>query len=88
QEWPFHGFPKRTKIGDKTIYDLEFQLPRIPEQLHIPTFSKALGMRSDKETSADVAALHGAGVYSKMHPAAVRRPIKRVRWTPEEDATI
>jgi hypothetical protein len=88
QEWPFQGFLKRTKIGDKTIYDLEFQLPHVPEQLHLPILSKALGMRSDKETSAEVAALHEAGVHSKMHPAAVRRPIKRVRWTPEEDATI
>jgi hypothetical protein len=88
QEWPFQGFLKRTKIGDKTIYNLEFQLLHVPEQLHLPILSKALGMRSGKKTSAEAAALHDAGVHSKMHPAAVRRPIKRVRWTPEEDATI
>ena len=88
QEWPFQGFLKRTKIGDKTIYDLEFQLPHVLEPLQLLILSKALGMRSDKETSAEAAALHDAGVHSKMRPAAVRRPIKRVRWTPEEDATI
>jgi hypothetical protein len=36
-------FLKRTKIGDKTIYSLEFQLPHVRERLH----SEALGMRSD-----------------------------------------
>jgi hypothetical protein len=88
QEWPFQGFLKRTKIGDKTIYDLGFQLPDVPEQLQLLILSKALGMRSDKEASAEPTALHDAGVHSKMHPAAARRPIKRVRWTPKEHATI
>jgi hypothetical protein len=83
QEWPFQGFLKRTKIGNKTTYNLEFQLPRVPEHLH----SEALGMRSDKETSAEATTPHDASAHSKMYPAAGRQ-IKRVRWTPEEDATI
>ena len=48
QEWPFQGFLKRTKIGDKTIYNLEFQLLHVPEQLQVSILSKALGMRSDR----------------------------------------
>jgi hypothetical protein len=84
QEWPFQGFLKRTKIGNKTIYNLEFQLPHISEHLH----SEASGIRSDKETSAEAATPHDASAHSKMHPAAVRPRIKRVRWTDEEDATV
>jgi hypothetical protein len=45
-------------------------------------------MCSDKETSVEATALYNTGAHSKMHTAVVRRPIKRVRWTPEEDATI
>jgi len=84
QEWPFQGFLKRTKIGNKTIYNLEFQLPPVQEQLH----SEPSGMRSDKETSAEAATPHDASAHSKMRPAAVRPRIKRVPWTPEEDATV
>jgi hypothetical protein len=84
QEWPFQGFLKRTKIGDKTIYNLEFQLPHVSEHLH----SEALGMRSDMETSVEAATPHDAGAHSKMHPAAVRPRIKRIRWTDKEDATV
>jgi hypothetical protein len=87
QEWPLDGcFLKRTKIGDKTIYNLEFQLPHVQEHEHL--HSEALGMRSDKETSAEAATPHDASAHSKMHPAAVRPRIKRLRWAPEEDATV
>jgi hypothetical protein len=88
QEWPFQGFLKRTRIRNKTTYNLEFQLPHVPEHLHLPIPSKALGLRSDKETSAETVTPHDASAHSKMHPAAVRPQIKRVRWAPEEDATI
>jgi hypothetical protein len=86
QEWPFRGYLKRTKIGDKTIYSLEFQLPHVQEHEHL--HSEALGMRSDKETAAEAATPHDASAPSKMHPAAVRPRIKRLRWTDEEDATV
>lgn len=86
QEWPFQGFLKRTKIGNETTYNLEFQLLYIPE--HLPVLSEALGMRSNKEMSAEAATPYDAGAHSKMHSATVRPRIKRVRWTPEEDATI
>jgi hypothetical protein len=75
QEWPFQGFLKRTKIGNTTIYNLEFQLPHIQKHL----YSEALNMRSDKETSAEAATPHNASVYSKIYPAAVRPRIKRIR---------
>ncbi len=63
-------------------------MPYVPEQLHLPIVSNALGMRCDKETSAEAATPHEAIAHSKMHPAAVRPLIKRVRWTPEENVTI
>jgi hypothetical protein len=85
QEWPFEGFLKRVKIGNKTIYNLEFQLPHVQEHLH----SEALCMRSDKETTAEAATPRDANAHSKMHPpAAVRPRIKRAPWRPEEDATV
>jgi len=88
QEWPFQGFLKRTKIGNETTYNLEFQLSHVPEHLHLPVLFEALGMQSNKDTPADASTSHNTGAHSKMHPAAVRPRIKRVRWTPEEDATI
>ena len=88
QEWPFQGFLKRTKIGNNTTYNLEFQLPHIPDHLHLPIPSEALGNGSDKETPAEASTLHHAMAHSKMYPAALRSRVKRVRWTPEEDATI
>jgi len=80
QEWPFQGFLKRTRIGNETTYNLEFQLSHV--------LSEALGMRSNKETSAEATTPHDAGAHSRVHPAAVRPRIKRVAWTPEENATI
>ncbi|KAH9204512.1 hypothetical protein DL95DRAFT_277871, partial [Leptodontidium sp. 2 PMI_412] len=88
QEWPFQSFLKRTTIGNETTYNLEFTLPYIPEHLYRPIPSKALGNSTDKETPAEVATLHNAMEYSKVYPAASRSRVKRVRWTPEEDATI
>ncbi|KAE8440871.1 hypothetical protein EG329_006358 [Mollisiaceae sp. DMI_Dod_QoI] len=88
QEWPFQGFLKRTRIANETTYNLEFQLSHILKHLHLPVFSEALGMHSNKDTSADAATSHDTGAHSKMHPAAVQRQTKRLRWTPEEDATI
>jgi hypothetical protein len=32
QEWPFHGFLKRTRIGDDITYNLEFKLPLTSSQ--------------------------------------------------------
>ena len=87
QEWPFQGFLKRTRIGNETTYNLEFQLSHILEHLHLPVLSEALGMRS-KETPAEATTPHNTGTHSKVYLAKVRPQIKRVRWTPEEHAKI
>lgn len=36
QEWLSQSLPKRTRIGNETVYNLESQLPHIPEHLHLP----------------------------------------------------
>jgi hypothetical protein len=70
------------------MYNLEFTLLRISDHVHLPIPSEALGNGSDTEVPTEVATLHNAMAHSKVHPAALRSRIKRVRWTPEEDATI
>ena len=71
QEWPFQGFLKRTKIGNETIYNLEFQLSHVPEHLHLPVLSEALGMRSNKELSLEAITSHSIVAYSKVRPATL-----------------
>jgi Myb-like DNA-binding domain len=85
QEWPLDsGFLKHIKIGNKIIYNLEFQLLSVQEHL----YSKALGIRSDKKTSTETATPHDTSAHSKIYPGPVRPWIKRVPWTPEEDMTV
>lgn len=88
QEWPFQGFLKRTKIGNETMYNLEFTLPRILDHVHLPIPSEALSNGSNEETPAEVGTLHNAMAHSKVYPAASQSRLKRVRWTPEEDAEM
>ena len=88
QEWLFQGFLKRTKIGNETTYNLEFKLPRISEHLNLPIDPEALDMSTNSERSAEAGIPHEAVAHSKTYPVAVRPQIKRVRWAPEEDATI
>jgi len=88
QEWPFQGFLKRTKIGNETTYNLEFQLPRIPERLYLPIQSEALGIDSSKGTSAEVRNHHSAVAHSEVRPATLRPKRKRVPWKQEENETI
>ncbi|KAM0308409.1 hypothetical protein ACHAO8_010048 [Botrytis cinerea] len=52
-EWPFQGFLKRTKIGNDTTYNLEFQLQHIPEPLHLPILSEALNVGSRQTTPVE-----------------------------------
>jgi hypothetical protein len=79
---------KRTKVGNETTYNLEFKLPCISEHLNLPIDPEVLDMSTNSERSAEAGIPHNAVAYSKVHFAAVRSQIKRVRWTPEEDATI
>jgi hypothetical protein len=52
REWPFQGFLKRTTIGNQTIYNLEFELPCIPEHLNLSLHPAVLSA-SSKESSAE-----------------------------------
>ena len=88
QEWPFQGFFKRTRIGNETAYNLVFQLSYVPEHLHLPVLSEALGMRSDKEASTEVGTPYSAVAHSEVRPATLRPKRKRVPWKPEENETI
>jgi hypothetical protein len=65
QEWPFQGFLKCTMIGNRTIYNLEFTLPRICEHPHLLLHSEVLGSISS-ESLAKAAVSHR--VVSKQKP--------------------
>ena len=88
QEWPFQGFLKRTKIGNETTYNLEFQLPRIPEHLYLPIPSEALGIGCNMGTSPEVGARHSAVAHFEVRPATLRPKRKRIPWKSEENETI
>ncbi|KAH6716257.1 hypothetical protein BKA61DRAFT_461898, partial [Leptodontidium sp. MPI-SDFR-AT-0119] len=87
QEWPFQGFLKRTKIGDNVTYNLEFKLPSISKHLHLPINPKTLDICSSKEVPAKVPTHHEADAHSKTRQAPLQPKKRRVKWTPEEDAT-
>ena len=52
QEWPFQGFLKRTKMESIATYNLEFQLPYIPEHFNLPISSDTLGNSYQQNTVA------------------------------------
>ena len=87
QEWPFQGFLKRIRIGDDVMYNLEFKLPSISEHLQLPIHPKALDICPSKEGRAKVPITHDATAHSKMHQAPPQPEKRRVKWTPEEEAT-
>jgi hypothetical protein len=88
QEWPFQGFLKRTRIRLKTTYNLKFTLLYILNYVHLPIPFEVLSNGSNEETPVEAATFHNAMTYSKVHLAASQSRLKRVRWTPEEDAKI
>jgi hypothetical protein len=90
QEWPFQGFLKRIRIRDDVTYNLEFKLPSISEQLHLPINPKALDIFPNKEASAKVPTYYDAATHSKIHQAPLQPTKKRkhIKWTLEEDATL
>jgi len=55
QEWACESVVIRTKIGDKTTYNLEFQLLHIPGHLHLFVLSEALGGLFDRGTATEAA---------------------------------
>ena len=88
QEWPFQGFLKRTRIGDKVTYNLEFKLPSTSEHLHLPIHPEALDICPSKEGRLKVPITHDAAANSKIDQAPLQPEKKRVRWTTAEDATL
>ncbi|KAF8850006.1 hypothetical protein BDZ45DRAFT_697068 [Acephala macrosclerotiorum] len=77
REWPFQGFLKRITIGNQTIYNLEFALPRIPEHLGLSLHSEILGAGS-RESSAEAVVSHKA--------VASRKPGKEL--TKEQESLL
>ncbi|KAJ8063448.1 hypothetical protein OCU04_008664 [Sclerotinia nivalis] len=82
QEWPFKGFLNRTKIGDETTYNLEFQLQHVPKHLHYPVLSEVLN-RTSTETLTPYNTLH-----SKIQPTKLPVKRKRIPWKAKEHKTI
>jgi hypothetical protein len=75
-EQPLQCFLKCTKSGSETTYNLEFKLPSISGHLHLPIDLKALDIN------------HDAATHSKIHQAPLQPKKRRVKWTPEEEATL
>jgi Myb-like DNA-binding domain len=83
QEWPMHGFFKRTLIGDEIRYGMEFSL----EQLH------ELCALACPHASRAVSSIRSVG--SPRPPTRARKTgsgpppkIKGTRFTQEEDAKL
>jgi hypothetical protein len=82
QEWPFQGFLKRTRIGDKaTTYNLEFKLKCILERCNLPIDPEALDISTNSETFVKAAISHEPIAYSKVHLVGLRPRAKRALWT-------
>ena len=69
-------------------YNLEFKLPSISERLHLPIHPEALDICSSKEAPAKVPINHNAAAHSKIHRALLQPEKRRVKWIPEEEATL
>jgi hypothetical protein len=87
-EWPFHGFLKRTMIGDEITYNLKFNLPRVLECLKRPIVGGVYDVNPNQEASAQAASPYSIPAHSKVDPSTQLSQKKRVPWTPEEDATV
>lgn len=85
RKWAFTGFLKRTSIGDKITYNLEFALPPISEHLQLPIHSEVL--RDPCKTSSKDTNSSKAWAYSRL-PVSSSQSMKRVPWTEEEDRTV
>jgi hypothetical protein len=85
EEWPLHGFLKRTRIGGTMMFNLEFHLTHVPEHVELSGLSQAL--HSNTRTSTQQTS-HSAVSYSKERNGKLRHSTKRVLWTKEEDETL
>jgi hypothetical protein len=88
QEWPLQGFLKRTRIRDDVTYNLEFKLPSISEQLHIPIDPKAFDTCCSNKALAEVPIHDDVAAHSMIRQAPLQPKTKRVKWTSEEEVTL
>ncbi|PVH69350.1 hypothetical protein DL98DRAFT_360525, partial [Cadophora sp. DSE1049] len=72
EEWPFQGFLKRNRLGDVVTYYLEFKLPSISEQFHLPINAAALDIN------------HDAAPHSKIHQAPLKPKKSKVSWIEDD----
>ena len=88
KEWSFHGILRRTKIGDDTMFKLEFKLPSILEHLSLPINLEALATCSSREALSKPLVADEAATHSKIYQPSSWPPKRRALWTSEEDATL
>jgi hypothetical protein len=81
EEWPFQGFLKRTRIGNETMYNLEFKLPCMSKTLAIPITA------CDEEDAPTTPMTRSTAPYSKVSSLTSRRRT-RVGWEPEDDTRL
>ena len=86
QEWPLHGFLKRTRVRNTTSFNLELHLADLPEHLELSGLSEAL--RSSIEASAQHETFHSAVAHCRTRHVKLRHPTKRIPWTKEEHKTL
>jgi hypothetical protein len=86
EEWPLHGFLKRTRIGSTVSFNLEFHLTHVPEHLELSGLPEALC--SSIKTSAQRQTSDSAVAHSKTRYIKSRRRTKGIPWTKEEDETL
>ena len=75
------GFLKRTRIRNKTTYNLEFKLPYISRLLSLPIEA------CDKEDALTIPPTRSKAPYSKVSTRA-SQPRTRVGWKPEDDTRL
>jgi hypothetical protein len=77
EEWPLHGFLKRTRIGSTTSFNLEFHLTHVPERLKLSGLFEVL--RSSTKTSAQYQTSHSTAAHSKTRHVKSRHPMKHIQ---------
>jgi hypothetical protein len=85
QEWPLHGFLKRTTIGHDIHYGIEFSLEQLQPPTCPPHISWASSNRDSSTASASSSLLSTQAKKIKSGPPSQSM---RTRFTSEEDARL
>lgn len=83
QESPFQGFLKRTRIGSTVLFNLEFHLTHVAENVEVSEV-----LRNSISTSAQHHTSHSTTAHSKTRRVELRPPTKLIPWTTEEGETV